>query len=302
MGHFARSPLDWKHSTEDVVVDAPDDVRILLRATWQGESRSKRPALLLIHGLEGCDRSGYMLSAGMMAYESGWHVVRMNMRGCGDSLDICPRIYNAGVCTDLIAVLDWLASMVNTIVVVGFSLGANLALLTLARHRSAIPREVVAGAAVSPPLDLAVASDAMSLRRNRIYQTYYLSRIKRGYRRRQRLLPELYAPGRERRSRTLREYDDAIVAPYSGYRNADDYYAKASSGPHLTTLDRDVLILASSDDPFIPRESIVGWPVASSVRVEITDTGGHVGYVGHTVAPGTFWAAERLVHFLQTFT
>ncbi len=298
-GQFARARVTWNHPAQDIIVDAPGDVRILLRATWQAGPLSERPALLLIHGLEGCDRSGYMLSTGELAYRTGWHVLRMNMRGCGDALRICPLIYNAGVSTDLMAVLDWLASKVNTIAVGGFSLGANLTLLTLARHREAVPRAVVAAAAVSPPVDLAVAADTLSHLRNRIYQSYYVGKIKRAYRLRQKLRPEVYAPDREQASRTLREYDDAIVAPYGGYRDADDYYAKASSGPHLADLDRAVLLLAASDDPFIPRESILRWPLAPTVEVEITDTGGHMGFVGHTTAPGWFWAAERVMDFLQ---
>ena len=298
-GHLTRSRLTWSAPTEDAVVDAPDQVRILLRASWQSGARREHPTLLLIHGLEGCDRSAYMLSTGEWAYRNGWHVVRMNMRGCGDALEICPRLYNAGATTDLLAVLEWLASEVNHISICGFSLGANLALLTSARHRESVPQSVRAIAAVCPPLDLSVAADALSHAHNRLYQLYFMNKLKSSYIRRQKLLRDVYAPDQAQGCRTVREYDDAVVAPYSGFENAEDYYRQSSSGPHLTSLERPTLILSSADDPMIPVQSVVRWAVPTCVNREITPTGGHVGFVGQTRAPGRFWAAEKVMHFFD---
>ena len=298
-GHLFRAGLTWNAPTQDFVVDAPDQIQLLLRASWQSEPRRDRPALLLVHGLEGCDRSAYMLSTGELAYGNGWHVVRMNMRGCGDALEICPRLYNAGVTTDLLAVLEWLASHVNHIAICGFSLGANLALLTSARHRESVPESLRAIAAVCPPLDLSAAADALAGASNRLYQVYFMNRLKSSYIQRQKLLHDLYAPDLARECRTVREYDDAVVAPYGGFENAEDYYTRSSSGTHLTSLERPTLILSSADDPMIPVQSVVRWSVPTCVHREITPTGGHVGFVGETRAPGRFWAAERVMHFFD---
>ena len=92
-GQFVRSFLRWPFATEDSVVDAEDDVRLLVRASWQ-PSGVARPALLLIHGLEGSDEARYVVSTGILAFRAGYHVIRLNMRGCGDSLELCPRLYN----------------------------------------------------------------------------------------------------------------------------------------------------------------------------------------------------------------
>jgi predicted alpha/beta-fold hydrolase len=284
---------------EDIIVEAPDNVRLLVRATWQDGPKHERPLLLLIHGLEGDDRSAYLLSAGEQAYRIGYHVVRMNMRGCGDALRICPRLYNAGVSTDLLAVIERFSPETRGIAVCGFSLGANLTLLTMARHRDAVPENVVSIVAVSPPLDLSAAADAIASPRNRIYQTYFLNKLKRSYRLRQELLPHRYAPGLERNRRSIRDYDDAIIAPYGGYQGAADYYARASAGPHLRFLDLPTLILAAQDDPMIPAESVRRWASSPAVRLEMPSTGGHVGFVGRTTAPGRFWAAERALAFID---
>jgi predicted alpha/beta-fold hydrolase len=64
------------------------------------------------------------------------------------------------------------------------------------------------------------------------------------------------------------------------------------------------LILTAADDPMIPLESVASWPLPASgvVRREITRTGGHVGFVGSTSAPGRFWAAERVMSFARGVT
>jgi predicted alpha/beta-fold hydrolase len=46
---------------------------------------------------------------------------------------------------------------------------------------------------------------------------------------------------------------------------------------------------------------VTRWPLPASglVRREMTSTGGHVGFVGPTCAPGRFWAAERVMAFVS---
>ncbi len=294
-GVVLRSTLRWPFPTEDVVVEADEGVKLLARASWQSEVR--RPALVLVHGLEGSDAAPYVLATGALAHGAGWHVVRMNLRGCGDSLSLCPRLYNAGLTSDLIAVLRFVASRAPRVVIAGFSLGGNLALLTLTRESSRLPEEIVAAAAICPPLDMSACADALERRSNRIYQRHFVQSLLASYRNRQRLSPELYRAGRERGIRTLRQFDDAITAHYGGYRDAEDYYRTVSPGPRLTAIDRPTLVLASGDDPFIPSASQSRFPVSDRVTVEIPPSGGHVGFVGRSRAPGRFWAGERVVSY-----
>jgi predicted alpha/beta-fold hydrolase len=98
----------------------------------------------------------------------------------------------------------------------------------------------------------------------------------------------------------VREYDDRITAPFGGYESAAQYYERSSAGPWLAAIDRPVLVLAADDDPMIPVSSVVRWPASSTVRCEIVPTGGHVGFVGRSQAPGWFWAPERVMDFLET--
>ncbi len=299
LGFWRRRKLRWDLAAEDLVVEAGEDVRILARVTWQDGPREAHPALVVVHGLGGCDTASYVLATALLAFERGWHVARMNMRGAGDAEELCPRLYNAGLDGDLLAVLAALARHTGTLAVVGFSLGANLALLALARGGDRLPAGLVGVAAVSPPLDLAACAQALERPANRFYQSYFMRNLLVAYQRRQRRRPDLYEAGRERGLRTVREYDEAITAPYGGYASADEYYARSSAGPLMAGLTRPALILAAEDDPMVPGDSVARWPLPASglVEREMTRTGGHVGFVAPTCAPGRFWAAERALAF-----
>ena len=281
------------------MVRTDDDANLLLRATWQPGPREARPALVVVHGLGGSDSSPYVVSTGQLAFARGWHVVRMNMRGSGNGEALCPRIYNAGLDGDLLGVLEAVGRLVPRVAVVGFSLGANLTLLALGRGRHRLPREVEAAVAISAPLDLSACTDALERPANRIYQHYFVRMLVDTYRRRHRDHPELFPAGREVGVRTVREYDDRITAPLGGYEGAEDYYARSSAGPHVAFIDRPTLLLGAADDPMIPAASVEKWPLSPHVRRELTPTGGHVGYVGRSSAPGFFWAPDRALDFLE---
>jgi predicted alpha/beta-fold hydrolase len=299
LGYGLRRLLRWTLPTEDLVVEVGDGVRLLLRASWQPGPREEHPTLLTVHGLGGSDASTYVLATGRLAYARGWNVVRANMRGSGGGLDLCPLLYNAGLDTDLLAAVSAVSSVAPRLAVAGFSLGANLALLTLGRGRPRLPSALVAAAAVSPPVDLSACADAIEAPGNGAYLRYFMQMLTEAYRQRTRLRPDLFAAGRAQGLRTLREWDDRITAPFGGYESAAHYYGQSSAGPWLAAIDRPTLMLAASDDPMIPVASVARWRVSPTVRRELPATGGHVGFVSRCRAPGWFWAAERVMAFLE---
>lgn len=301
LGFLRRRLLRWTAPTEDRVIDSGRDARILVRASWQPGERGDRPAALLIHGLGGSDRGAYVLATGLLAWQRGFHVVRMNMRGAGAGEAVCPRLYNAGLDGDVLAVLEALAPEVHGIVILGFSLGGSLALLALARNGTRVGSSVRCAATVSAPLDLGACAAALDRPGNRLYQEYFMRELRAAYRRLQVQSPSLYAPGRERGLRTVLEYDEAITAPYGGYASAADYYSRSSAGPRLVALTHPALLLSAADDPMVPADSNAHWALPASGHVvrEVWPTGGHVGFVAPTSAPGRFWAAERVVSFAE---
>jgi uncharacterized protein len=299
LGYWHRRFLTWAAPTEDRVVEAERDARLLVRTSWQPGHRGARPVALLVHGLGGSDRGGYVIATARLAWDLGFHVARMNMRGAGDGEAVCPRLYNAGLDGDLSAVVDDLAQASRRIAIVGFSLGGSLSLLALAR--SGVSDAVRGVVAVSAPLDLAACAAALERRGNRLYQLYFMRQLRAAYTRLQRRRPDLYSEGRERGLRTVLEYDEAITAPYGGYASAADYYARSSAGPRLRAIDRPTLLLSAADDPMVPAgpDARFELPPSGHVVREVWPTGGHVGFVAPTRAPGAFWAAERALAFAE---
>jgi predicted alpha/beta-fold hydrolase len=297
LGRFLRRSLRWTAPAEDLIAEAGGDVRLLARATWQPDP--KRPALVLLHGLGGSSESAYLVSLGQLALELGWSVVRMNMRGSGEGERVCPHLYNAGLDGDLLAVIEAVARRAPRVAAVGFSLGANITALAVSRGAARLPGGFLGAVAISPPLELSACADALEAPVNRFYQRYYVDKLQNDYRRRQRLRPTLFAAGREAGIRTVREFDERITAPHGGFRDAEDYYARSSAGPWLARVEPPLLVLAAADDPMIPIASVTRWPLSPVTTLEVTDTGGHVGFLAPSLAPGRFWAADRAMRFLE---
>jgi hypothetical protein len=297
--YWLRRFLRFRLPSEDLVVEAGQGVRLLLRASWQPGARERHDALVVVHGLGGSDASSYVVSTGALAYARGFHVVRFNMRGSGDGEALCPLLSNAGLDTDLLAAAGAVSQLVPRLAIVGFSLGANLALLTLGRRRELLPKTVWGAVAISPPLDLAECAAALERPGNGLYQHYFMRMLGEAYRRRHAARPDLFAAGRELGLRTVREFDERITAPFGGYASAAQYYERSSAGPWLASIDRPSLVLAAQDDPMIPATSVSRWPLSPSVTREMPKTGGHVGFVARSQAPGWFWAPERALAFLE---
>jgi predicted alpha/beta-fold hydrolase len=298
LGFAYRRKLDWPHPVEDVIVEGGEDVRLLLRTSFHDQD-PQRPTVVLLHGLGGWDAASYGLATGQLAWSRGWNVVRMNMRGAGGGATICPRLYHAGLDCDLLSVLSVLEQRTSRIAVVGFSLGANLTLLALGRNR--VTDALRCAVAVCPPVDLAACVRSIGRRANAIYEWFFLKNLRASYQYRRRLHPERFVEGAELRPRSIREWDELITAPLGGFRDADHYYADSSSGPRLMQIDRPALMLAAADDPMVPAASVAAFARPSHVELEVTSTGGHVGFVAPTVASGSFWAGERALAFAARY-
>jgi hypothetical protein len=297
LGYWQRRRLRWRLPQEDLWVAVGEEARLLVRLTWQPGPREESPLLLVVHGLGGSDAATYAVSTGELAAGRGFHVARMNMRGAGDSEGANTRFYNAGLDGDVVAVARALAPSCARMYIAGFSLGGSVSLLALGRQKSGLPAKLRGVAAVCAPLDLAACAAALERPAGRLYTSYFMRRLRGAYRRRQRLHPGLYEGGRERAVRTVREFDERITAPYGGYRDAADYYARSSAGPWLAEVDRPALVLSAQDDPMVPEASVRRFtlPASGLVEREILETGGHVGFVAPAEAPGRFWAADRVL-------
>lgn len=290
---------------EDWIPLAPAaDAALLIRSHWQPRPA---PAVLLIHGLEGSSEAGYMLTAAGLFLRQGWHVARMNVRGCGDSEMRCATLYNSGLSADVAAALAWLAARpgVTSLALAGYSMGGNLALKfagEAGRGDLATPPALRAIAAVSPCLDLAACADALHRRVNYFYERRFLRHLARRLARHAARFPGRYPVARLRGLRSVRAFDDAFTAPFTGYRDADDYYQRASAARVLAAIRLPTLVVHAEDDPFIRITPASRAALAANPAIHFLATahGGHCGFVGpRRNGEGVYWAEPRLLEFFR---
>ena len=219
VGNFLpRPPLQTLTVAEEVEVDPADGSRVLCHCNWQPESRRAAClTLVMVHGLEGSSDSRYMQGIAARGWGAGYNVVRMNMRNCGETDALTPTLYHSGFSADVGAVVEHFVARfgLQHVALVGYSMGGNLVLKLAGEWGDRQP--FVAAAAVCPVIDLAPSSDALHQPWNRVYEWRFV----RGLMRRFRLKASLFPDRATKRSlgpvRSLREFDNKIVARYCGF-------------------------------------------------------------------------------------
>lgn len=266
-----------------------DPVAGPVRLTGLYRNRGGGSALLVVvHGLGGTVSSYYACRAARAAEAAGLSCLRFNLRGAArDGEDF----YHAGLVEDLEAVLSSAEAKDHPeIFVLGYSLGGHLAL----RYGCLRPDpRVRALAAVSSPLDLSACADWIDRPGAFLYRKYLLRSLFEMYERTAARRPHLLPPEPVQGIRTIRAFDEAVVAPRHGFSGAADYYARASAGPLLGNLGRPALLLLSPHDPMVPAGSAEPWLKKASplLTVRWTSRGGHVGMppdlqIGVSAPPG----------------
>jgi predicted alpha/beta-fold hydrolase len=228
------------------------------------------------------------------------HVVRMNMRNCGGTEHLTPTLYHSNLPQDLAAVVkDAIVRLeARRVVVVGYSIGGNLVMNTLAYWGSSPPPEVAAAIVVCPALDVCSCVDRLDGPGNGLYREYFVRLLRRGYLRKAELFPDRYSAARMRDVRTVREYDRAATAPDAGFEDVDALYEWVSSSSRLGRVAVPTLVLQALDDPFVQltqetRTSMLSNPLLSLVESE---HGGHCAFLESPAPPpGGPWLAARIV-------
>ncbi|HZD04378.1 MAG TPA: hypothetical protein VE173_05660, partial [Longimicrobiales bacterium] len=114
------------------------------------------PLVLVLHGLEGSSRRGYVLVALEALRRRGLAAVALNFRGCSGEANRVPRAYHSGETGDPGFVLEELRRRFPHRFMggLGFSLGGNVLLDLLAEWGEEARGRIDAAAAISVPYDL----------------------------------------------------------------------------------------------------------------------------------------------------
>lgn len=300
-GNFwPRPPFRLTATSETVLVDPADGSRVLCHCHWHPEAvADDRLTVVFVHGLEGSSDSRYIRGLAARAWTAGFHVIRMNMRNCGGTDHLTPTLYNSALSGDVGAVVNHFSMQreLHRFALVGYSMGGNLVLKLAGEWGNRAP--LCAVAAVCPAIDLAAGSDALHLPINRAYEWHFLRGLMRRYRRKVQLYPQIFDPN-VGPVRSLREFDDKIVARYCGYRNADDYYHRAAAARVVDRIAVPTFILRAMDDPFIRFTAPTHAALLANPNVVLVETryGGHCAYLADAPGEDIHWAEALMIRAL----
>lgn len=289
---------------EERFVDVGNGAKVLCHCHWQPD-RQNALTVVGVHGLEGSSDSQYLLGIAEKGLAAGMNVVRMNQRNCGGTDDIAPTLYHSGLSQDVAKVVQSLLEhdRVSRFGLVGFSMGGNLVLKCAGEWGREAPSQFRAVAAVCPAMDLAASADALHLPSNRVYEYYFMWKLRQRLRCKARLFPGDFDISRLRGVRSLRQFDDRVTAHYCGFQGAADYYARAAAANVVDRIAVPTMILHAANDPVIRITPETRAKIHSNPNITFLETedGGHCSFLAEADGDDGRWAERQIIEFLRRF-
>lgn len=251
----------------------PHGERVCLTGRYHPSDGARR-ALVTIHGLGGCTDSDYMVETAKLASDAGLACLRLNLRGSDRQGN---DYYHAGLTSDLHAVLaSPVLAAFETLALVGFSMGGHVALKAATEDLD--PR-VTAVAAVCSPLELAPCATSFDRPNRWLYRRYVMASLLDIYRAVAERRPVPLPVEEAAKLTRIRDWDEQIVAPRWDFDGPDDYYARASVGPRLSSLKVPALLVEAVADPLVPDEAIrPALETAPGITAHWVPRAGHMGF------------------------
>ena len=231
--------------------------------------------------------------------KGGYDAVAMNYRGCSGEPNRLLQSYHAGSTDDLHTVVTHVHKVkgYKEIYLIGFSMGGNLVLKYLGEDLFLVPTSVKRAAAVSTPCDLASSVAILDSFSRSIYTRRFLRFLHRKIKDKMKMFPGEINDVDYSSIKTLRAFDDRY-AYLNGFKDADEYYAKASSKQFLPGIRKKTLLINARDDPFLHVDC---YPMDEARKskflyLEMPRHGGHMGFVTGT-DDGVYWHEKRILEF-----
>lgn len=292
-------PPHPQRRSEDVEI-APG---VAVRTTQVLQERPS-PTIIVLHGMTGSEESGYMQGLSRKAWAQGWSCLLPNL------YNVHPRpprpvIFHAAS-SDLVGKLLQVLKRkhhLEEVYLAGVSLGANLLLKLLGEWGEQTPEWVRAAAVASPLTDLSQSWQLMERASNRIYQIYFVNRLKTIARNKAGYLNGHVDLNKLARIRTIRDFDNVCTAVVGGWRDAFEYYQEASSVKVVNGIRVPTAVVHAEDDPFLPSEPLTrpAFQDNRCIYVHFTQRGGHLGFIQapNDLDPDRHWEESRILHFFN---
>jgi predicted alpha/beta-fold hydrolase len=268
-----------------------------------------QPLVILLHGLTGSSQSGYIKGLQHRLIALGLRSVAVNFRGCSGQPNNRARCYHSGETEDIQHIYQVLRQREphTPMAAIGFSLGGNVLLKWLGEQQNQL--DLFAAVAVSVPMLLNICATRLDSGFSKLYCLKLLNELKSYMNNKLRHLnaiehtsdaEKITALGDLSAIDSFWQYDDIVVAQLHGFEDVHDYYRRSSSRQYLQSIHVTTLIIQSGDDPFMSLEVLPAInEMSSSVQLEVSTHGGHVGFVsGQNPLKPTYWLEQRIPEFL----
>ncbi len=285
LGYYLPSPKHLRGTNVHYIKISGGDKLALCENRPNRKSTFQR-AILFMHGLGGKAGSSYMLRIAHLFQNRGWITFRMNHRGCGEGIGLARQTYHSGRSEDASAAMIKIEELYphSPLVTVGFSLSGNVLLKLLGEKKEPLATNLAGAIAVAPPINLSLCAAALCQSQNRVYDLRFMRLLKKAMKeRREHFLdfPEFDFKWWMK----LRDFDELCTASLNNFKSAEDYYSKCSAKQFLSEVSTPTYLLASDDDPFVPKESFDDLPENEFLDFNLTKSGGHMGYVSAEKTP-----------------
>lgn len=289
---FTRPQVSFKRTR----IDTEDGDFLDLDITSANSER----VILMIHGLEGSSQSKYVLAATAYLKKHNYDIIILNLRGCSGEINTKFKAYHSGETGDLSDVIVYIIKnyAYSEISLMGFSLGGNIVLKYAGEQKENINPLIKKIIAVSPPCDLKGASEILSKKSNTIYMKRFLKTLLYKATLKAKLFPEEKLNlNKLIKAKNFADFDSLYTAPSFGFKDATDYWSKASCKPLLKNIKVSSYILSALDDPFLSKSC---YPIKIAenhmyLNLELTRTGGHIGFIKSFKKKDKYWFEKKLL-------
>ncbi|WP_130734620.1 YheT family hydrolase [Flavobacterium sp. J27] len=241
--------------------------------------KTNTKAIILCHGLEGNSQRTYMNSCATYFLNKGFSVFAWNNRSCSGSMNRLPRLYHHATIEDLDAVIQFALTKVEKVYLIGYSMGGAQTLNYFGRVKN-ISDRVMAGVAVSVPIEIKSSAESLKKGFNQVYMKNFMFDLTKKLKYKAKQFPDLMDWSKIKNIDGFDYLDDHFTAPLHGFIDKEDYYFKVSPARSLTNIQKPVLIINALDDPFLGEDCYPNSFAEKSnyVYLETPKYGGHCAF------------------------
>ncbi|NBD17685.1 MAG: alpha/beta fold hydrolase [Cyanobacteria bacterium] len=296
-------PLPWQ---EKVFAGAED---VPLWGKWACPPDA-HGTMIINYGITGnTEQSWYTYLTAYKAYTQGWAVLVYDWRGHGKTAELSPVPMSDGwrEGDDQVRLAEQLVALgcPEKVVLVGFSLGGQLALWGLKAAQAHNSPLIQGAATLAPNLESNWTLDFLvSYPFGRIVEKKFTKELKAAACQQAMSFPNVVDPSVVDRIHSIRDFDREMVIDYYGFASDTDYYHYTAGLYLLDQLTLPYLIVYAADDPIFEPNIIPEMQAKVEKNADghllLTAHGGHVSHIGQkNDIEDQFWGINRLLEFVN---